>query len=160
MDYQEAIEIHIEECKHRIDVVNNFMNTNEDADKKRCYENINVLETAISAMQELQELHDQGISVERLKDIDFRKEVVEHINYDAYMSMQDELEEYKQLGTLEEVGEAVEKQTAKEPRATNRCYVCPHCGLVTSLRAKRNYCDACGQKILWKVEEWEKKSYQ
>lgn len=72
----------------------------------------------------------------------------------------DELQEYKQLGTLEEVREAVEKQKAKEPRATNRCYVCPHCGLVTSLRAKRNYCDACGQKILWKVEEWGKKSYQ
>lgn len=79
---------------------------------------------------------------------------------DVAISAMQELQEYKQLGTLEEVREAVEKQTAKEPRTTNRCYVCPHCGFVNSLRAKRNYCDACGQKILWKVEEWGKKSYQ
>lgn len=72
MDYQEAIERHIEECKHRIDVISDFMKTNCDADKDKCCENIAILYTAISAMQEL--------------------------------------EKYKQLGTLQEVREAVEKQ--------------------------------------------------
>ena len=33
MDYQEAIEAHIYECRHRIDVIRNHMNTNADADK-------------------------------------------------------------------------------------------------------------------------------
>lgn len=68
---------------------------------------------AISAMQELQALHEQGISLERLKDIDFRKQVVEHINYMEYMDIKDELEEYKQLGTLEEVREAAKRQKTK-----------------------------------------------
>lgn len=64
-----------------------------------------------------------------------------------------ELQEYKQLGTLEEVREAVEKQKRKKPCTSNRCYVCPRCGLVTSLKIKHNYCDACGQHIDWSVEE-------
>ncbi len=69
------------------------------------------------------------------------------------ISAMDELQQYKQLGNLEEVREAVEKQKAKEPRATNRCYVCPRCGLVTSIKIKHNYCDACGQHIDWSEEE-------
>ena len=115
MDYQKAIETHINECKHRIDVIRKHVNTNGDADTDRCFENIKVLETAISAMKELQQ--------------------------------------YEKLGTLEEVREAVEKQKRKKPRATtNRCYVCPHCGLVTSIKIKHNYCDACGQHIDWSEE--------
>ena len=70
-----------------------------------------------------------------------------------YMDIKDELEEFKQLGTLDEVREAVEKQKRKKPCATNRCYVCPRCGLVTSLKIKHNYCDACGQHIDWSEEE-------
>lgn len=69
------------------------------------------------------------------------------------ISAMQELQEYKQLGTLEEVREAVEKQKRKKPCASNRCYVCPHCGLVTSLKIKHNYCDACGQHIDWSEEE-------
>lgn len=64
-----------------------------------------------------------------------------------------ELQKYKEIGTLEEVREAVEKQKKKKPRASNRCYVCPRCGLVTSLKIKHNYCDACGQHIDWSEEE-------
>lgn len=69
------------------------------------------------------------------------------------ISAMQELQEYKQLGTLEEVREAVEKQKRKKPCASNRCYVCPHCGLVASLKIKHNYCDACGQHIDWSEEE-------
>ncbi|MDY3251235.1 MAG: zinc ribbon domain-containing protein [Candidatus Choladocola sp.] len=152
MDYQETIEYFEKELRYKKMVLSPLLEGKESVNEQ-------YIKTAISAMQELQELHDQGFSLDRMKDIDFRKEIVEHINYDAYMRLMDELEEYKQLGTLEEVREAVEKQKAKEPRATNRCYVCPHCGLVTSLRAKRNYCEACGQKILWEVEEWAIKHY-
>ena len=71
----------------------------------------------------------------------------------AAISAMQELQKYNQLGTLEEVREAVEKQKRKKPCASNRCYVCPRCGLVTSLRIKHNYCDACGQHIDWSVKE-------
>ena len=77
MDYQEAIESHINECRHRIYVIRNHVNANGDADKDVCNKNIDVLKIAISAMQELQE--------------------------------------YKKLGTLEEVQDAVERQQAKKP---------------------------------------------
>ena len=69
------------------------------------------------------------------------------------ISAMQELQEYRRLGTLEEVRDAVEKQKRKKPCASNRCYVCPRCGLVTSLRIKHNYCDACGQHIDWSEEE-------
>ena len=71
----------------------------------------------------------------------------------AAISAMQELQEYRRLGTLEEAREAVEKQKRKKPCASNRCYVCPRCGLVTSLRIKHNYCDACGQHIDWSVKE-------
>lgn len=156
MDYQEAIENHINECRRRIDFIKNHMNTNAYADKDRCCENIQVMETSISAMQELQQLHDQGLSLERLKDINFRKSVVEHINYDAYASLQGELEEYKQIGTLEEVQEAVEKHKAKKPKNVKTegyrytdTYRCPTCGGNFSGTGIADYCYHCGQKLDW-----------
>ena len=123
------------------------------------------INTAISAMQELQELHDQGLSMERLKDINFRKSVVEHINYDAYMRLMDELEEYKQLGTLEEVREAVEKQNEKTPTYDGDGYspdgtfvwdewYCPRCGTRYEVDYDdHDYCPNCGQHIDWSEEE-------
>ena len=138
MDYQEAIEAL--RLEGGIEITGN---------PRRVAEFFDAIDVAISAMQEMQAIHNNGISLERLKDIDFRKQVVEHINYMDYMGIKDELEEYKQLGTLEEVREALEKQKAKKPCASNRCYVCPHCGLVSSLKIKHNYCYACGQRISW-----------
>ena len=151
MDYQELIESHINECRHRIDVIRNYMNENGDADKDVCNKNIEVLKIVISAMQEMQAIHNNGISLERLKDIDFRKQVVEHINYMDYMDIKDELEEYKQLGTLEEVREAVDRQQANEPSPMlgiyGRVYECKECGNELEMYSK--YCPFCGQKQDW-----------
>lgn len=103
---------------------------------------IDACKCAISAMQELQEYHKTGLSPKQVADticeLSATKRVLGH---------------YQQLGTLEEIREAVEKQKKKKPRASNRCYVCPHCGLVTSLKIKHNYCDACGQHIDWSEKE-------
>ena len=116
---------------------------------------ISDLKDAISSVQDMQEIHNNGISIEHLKDIDFRKQVVEHINYMDYMAIKDELEEYKQLGTLEEVLEAVEKQKSKKPDNTqldnNGVPVdkCPSCYSMMML----DYCAKCGQKIDWSEED-------
>lgn len=118
MDYQEAINRHIEECKHRIDVITDFMEANRDADKDECLENIEIFKTAISAMQELLT--------------------------------------YKELGTLEEVREAVEKQRVKGPKNVKTegyrytdTYRCPTCGGNFSGTGIVNYCYHCGQKLNW-----------
>ena len=114
MDYQEAIENHINECRHRIDVIRNHMNTNGDADKDVCNKNIDVLKIAISAMQELME--------------------------------------YKELGTLEEVREAVEKQKEERPQKVlgifgGEEYECRGCG--KTVEYMDEYCRFCGQKQDW-----------
>ena len=96
MDYKEAIEKHTNECRHRIDVIRNHMNTNGDYDKDVCNKNIDVPKIAISALNEIQAMHNNGIK-----------------------RLMDELVEYKQLGTLEEVLDAVEKQKRKKPKNVN-----------------------------------------
>lgn len=63
---EELIDEHIEECKHRISVVNNFMETNKDADESNCCRNIMRLKAAISAMEELQEYHKTGLSAKQV----------------------------------------------------------------------------------------------
>lgn len=167
MDYKEAIK----EAEIQIDMYESMILYNRDFEPKNDNSNyerkMDFLKTAISAMKELQSLSNQGISMERMKDIDFRKEIVEHINYDAYMSLQDELEQYKKLGALEEVREAVEKQKAKKPIAGadiiigrdddgnpiwETDYVCAECG--TGIAPEYVCCPYCGKKIDWsEVEE-------
>ena len=95
MEYQEAIKNHINECRHRVDVIRNHMNTNRDADTDKFLENIQVLETVIFAMNELQMYKDGKLCL---------------IPESVYSKQCTELDAYKQLGTLEEVGEALEKE--------------------------------------------------
>lgn len=153
MDYQEAKRLlHPETTRDAIW---------EIADKQEALNKINeACLIACEAIDELQALHNQGFSLERLKDIDFRKEIVEHINYDAYVSLQDELEEYREIGTLDEVREAVEKQKAKKPiedrdhgiRYTE-VYRCPSCNGSFLGKGFVKYCFHCGKKIDWSDEE-------
>lgn len=71
------------------------------------------------------------------------------------------LSEYREIGTVEECREAVEKQKAKKPIPINYqdyadkidnaeffegSYFCPNCGTV--LRSG-SYCNRCGQKLGW-----------
>lgn len=109
MDYQEAIDTLREDIRcvcYREQKLCGICVTHSLIERDNI---IAACKTAISAMQWLQTLHNQGFSPERLKNIDFRKEVVEHINYDAYMSLMDELEEYREIGTLEEVRESIQE---------------------------------------------------
>lgn len=72
----------------------------------------------------------------------------------------DELQEYKQLGTLDEVREAVEKQKMKKPKNVNTegyrytdTYRCPTCGGNFSGTGIADYCYHCGQAIDWSEDE-------
>lgn len=61
-----------------------------------------------------------------------------------------EVQEYRKLGTLEEVGEAVEKQKAKKVNEKGGRYKrlsCPVCGRVIGHVTPPIYCEYCGQKI-------------
>ena len=66
-----------------------------------------------------------------------------------FIQCQKELEQYRALGTVEELKEAMEKQVAKKPIMKKRehilHYECPCCGFTTLLP----HCGNCGQKIDW-----------
>lgn len=167
MDYQETIK----EAEIQIDMYESMILYNRDFEPKNDNSNyerkIDFLKTAISVIQEMQEykqklnnaygecddlLRTVVDGLVRHEGIEFGTPIKSRILTDDDVDL---WEWYKQIGTLEEVREAVEKQKRKKPQAiTNRCYVCPHCGLVASLKIKHNYCDACGQHIDWsEVEE-------
>lgn len=78
------------------------------------------------------------------------------------------LAQYEDIGTLEEVRDAVEKQKAKKPIKSDDkiCdlivhYRCPCCGKYFGGRgihdvvlfSKERYCNDCGQRIDWSEEE-------
>ena len=79
------------------------------------------------------------------------------------ISAMQELQQYKQLGTLEEVREAVEKQNPKTPTYEGDGYadgsfvwdewICPRCGISYEVDYDEyDYCPNCGQHIDWSDE--------
>ena len=82
------------------------------------------------------ELHKQCVNSEGQDD------------YIIAISAMKELREYKKLGTLEEVRDAVERQQALEPSPMlgiyGKIYECKECG--NELEMYSEYCPFCGQK--------------
>lgn len=66
-----------------------------------------------------------------------------------------EVEQYRALGTVEELKEAMEKQIAKKPIGRHTDYKCSVCGRRvrsgkgSSSRQRDNFCQRCGTKIDW-----------
>ena len=65
-----------------------------------------------------------------------------------------EIQQYREIGTVEECREAVEKQKPKKPRILSsrggkggKYCVCPRCNGVTGKYIP--YCRSCGQAIQW-----------
>lgn len=91
----------------------------------------------------------------------------EEIAFDFNRAIQalKENQEYKKLGTLEEVREAVEKQRTKKPTYDGDGYapdgtfvwdewICHHCGSRFEVDYDDyDYCPNCGQHIDWSEEE-------
>lgn len=80
--------------------------------------------------------------------VEFLKDIVESLK---------ELLEYKKFGTLEEVEEAVGKQTAEKPRKVlgingNVEYECGYCGESEAINEMFSYCPWCGKKLDWSEE--------
>ena len=73
----------------------------------------------------------------------------------------EEVRQYREIGTVEECREAVEKQKPKKPRLNYKpkffgkaTYTCPRCGNCrleefANERQNNNYCWDCGQAIRW-----------
>lgn len=95
-------------------------------------------------------------------------EVVKALNKDNYFTyLADgiailalkEIQQYREIGTVEECREAVEKQKAKKPFRGrvingNEYEICRKCtAIVKDEEWKAKYCPVCGQAIDWSEEE-------
>lgn len=77
----------------------------------------------------------------------------------------EEIQKYREIGSVEWCREAVEKQIPKRPRLNSRhrflskdTYTCPRCGNVrleeyANERQNNNFCWNCGQALDWSEEE-------
>lgn len=61
----------------------------------------------------------------------------------------EELEQYRALGTVEELKEAREKQVAKKIQTDINREYCGKCGHLLRIGYDVNFCEKCGQKIDW-----------
>ena len=130
MDYQKAIEsLRLE---GGIEITGN---------PRRAAEFFEGLDIAISAMQELQEYHKTGLSFKQVADTIFELGATKRV-----------LGHYQQLGTLEEVREAVEKQRKVKPKDGEYCPIC-HTFLKDEDDVPGFYCMNCGKAIDWSEEE-------
>lgn len=107
----------------------------------------NAIEIVLEALQSFLEL---GITPEQIREIDKLytekcMELAEKIafDFDRAINALKENQEYKKLGTLEEVREAVEKQRAISREIIEGKYFCPKCH---NLMPYPGYC-GCGQKL-------------
>lgn len=66
-----------------------------------------------------------------------------------------QVEQYRALGTVEELKEAREKQIPKKPKSEQYFYGvldrCPVCDVL--LGHSKNYCHNCGQALKWGEED-------
>lgn len=129
-----------------------------------CTESLEVLHTAIKALEEVQQYRSIG-TVEELKQLKGNGAFT-GIELAQIAAMQMTLKKYREIGTPEECQAAVEKQKAKKPKEyEDKFYGCPSCGNIllhkwekynTKLMNKKNglpYCLSCGQKLDWSDEE-------
>lgn len=77
-----------------------------------------------------------------------------HKGFDTAIKALEEIQQYRALGTLEELREAREKQVPKKPIRNDLC-TCPRCGTYNeTIKKRRNtvnndivYCWHCGQAM-------------
>ena len=123
MTEQEAIKLHIAENIHRIEVIEDFLSTNSDANDKECRKNIDILTKTNKALEEVQQYRAIGTPDKIKEELDrLRNDNDCQGLYFTLAERQDlarqhrELEEYRAIGTPEECRTAVEKQRAKKPK--------------------------------------------
>ena len=85
MTEQEAIKLHISENIHRIEVIEDFLSTNSDANDKECRKNIDILTKINKALEEVQQYRAIGTPKECRPAVEKQKaKKVTDIHVDEY----------------------------------------------------------------------------
>lgn len=114
---------------------------------------------------------EENEAIEWIKELKLSEEIREFYYAESYIKAFDmaiqaleEVQQYRQFGTVEECREAAEKQNPKEPDYEGDGYwdgqlvydtwICPCCGHHYEVDYDNyTYCPNCGQKIDWGDEE-------
>lgn len=97
------------------------------------------------------------------KDVDRSEYLADRDAFTTAITALKEIQQYREIGTVEECREAVEKQKPKVPAVDKYHHTCcPSCGWVVAGdtgygKEYLPHCENCGQKILWdeRMEETE-----
>lgn len=85
-------------------------------------------------------------AIERIKDLSDRGYPMLREAKEMAISALKEIQKYREIGTVEECREAMEKQKAKKIQVgVQNFYKCPMCQSI--LRITDKYCHECGQAI-------------
>ena len=120
--------------------------------------------------QEVKRLLHPDTTRDAIWEIADKQDALKKINEACLLACEamDELQEYKKLGSLEEIREAAEKQKPKKPMRgaekswghEKEAHVCPTCDyylpqtyFIGEGNRKITYCDNCGQAIDWSEDE-------
>ena len=125
MTEQESIQLHIAENIHRIEVIEDFLRTNSDANDKECRKNIDILTKTNKALEEVQQYRAIGTPEECRAAVEKQKAKKPIIKY---------------------------KQT--QDCVTEVEWKCPICGTnYVELAPCGEWCRYCGTKFDWSDEE-------
>lgn len=118
------------------------------------------IEDTIKNLEELKEIMKQKLIMENYHGRGEKDSVEIAFDFDRAIQALKENQEYKKLGTLEEVREAVERMQEKKVtdiRGNDKLKfcTCPYCGRRITNVEGGNYCQNCGQKLDWSEEENE-----
>ena len=120
---------------------------------------------AIKHLQSYAEVVDNMIKY--CKDFEPKADITGYLEKKTVFAMAikalEEIQQYREIGTVEECREAVEKQKPKAPAVDKYHHdCCPNCGWVVAGdtgygKEYLPHCENCGQKILWdeRLEETE-----
>lgn len=110
------------------------------------------MEVAIKALEENQRWHISEVNPS-IKNVfaNMSTQICHNCNHkDEYIEeLEAEIQQYREIGTVEECRAAVEKQKPKKPVMDGYCcfesYECPTCH--HDISNEQKHCDKCGQKL-------------
>ena len=129
MTEQEAIQLHISENIHRIEVIEDFLSTNSDSNDKECRKNIDILTKINKALEEVQQYRAIGTpeecraAVEKQKvDKELESHDEKHILKSCLGFMQDMVDEFAEWYRWQHGEDSIEKLDEEERFCIRKTY--------------------------------------
>ena len=104
------------------------------------------INTAIAALETVNFLKERGLNISKLKEVDYHKEVIQKINYNAYMELMEEVLIFRGFNELKKPTDKIKRHDFQR-RLISIDGICPHCQ--NGVNSACAYCNTCGQRLDW-----------